>query len=223
MTNPQSTILLGKGDLACKIAQWFLESPSHDLVFVVPVVPEPTWAPSLIDWCVSNDVPFVASGKVDDIPGAVAEHWRVDVAFSSAYDRIIKPWFIDKCGRILNLHNSPLPRYRGMAPINWALKNGEDLHGATIHEITPGIDDGPIIAQVLYSIYPDHDEVHDVFCRSIPFGFAMFTETMPNLHTIQPREQDHKSASYYNKAQTAELGERRDFTRELSIARSARP
>ena len=45
----------------------------------------------------------------------------------------LKQNFIDSCKNIINLHNSPLPKYRGVRPINWALKNGEHSHGVTIH------------------------------------------------------------------------------------------
>ena len=215
----QSTILMGKGALAIEIAEWFHDSPDHDLQLVVPVIPEPTWAPSLADWCAEHDVPIVESGRFHDIPGVRDDDWHVDVAFSCAYDLIIRQWFIDKCGRILNLHNSPLPKYRGMAPINWALKRGERMHGATIHEITAGIDDGPIVSQVQYSIDPAVDEVRDVYERAQRYSLVLFEETMPRLHDITPYEQDHDAAEYFTAEMSADLGDRRDFTREISLNR----
>jgi methionyl-tRNA formyltransferase len=206
-------VLLGKGELAIKIAQWFHESPEHELAHVVPVVPEPSWAPSLIAWCKASGVPYVESGHFSDLPGVRDAGWRTDLAFSCFYDKIIKDWFIAKCGRILNLHNGPLPRYRGVSPINWALKNGEREHGLTIHEITPGIDDGPIVAQALYPIDPEKDEVIDVFKRSLEHGWALFQKTMPRLDSIKAVPQDESKALYYNRQQDHLLGERRGFTR----------
>ena len=88
------------------------------------------------------------SGDYREIPQLGQPGWRPGLAFSVFYDRIIHEPFIGRCDRILNLHNSPLPKYRGVSPINWALKNGEEKHGVTIHEITPRIDDGPVLAQV---------------------------------------------------------------------------
>ena len=61
-------------------------------------------------------MPTVDTGRVEDIPGVDDDGWHIDLAFSCNYDRIIKQWFIDRCGRILNLHNGPLPRYRGWRP-----------------------------------------------------------------------------------------------------------
>jgi methionyl-tRNA formyltransferase len=206
-------VVLGKGELGIKVAGWFLRSQGYELAWVVPAVPEPAWAPSLIAWCKENGVPYVESGHFSDLPGAREQGWRVDLAVSVFYDRIIKDWFIAKCGRILNLHNGPLPRYRGVSPINWALKNGEKEHGLTIHEITPGIDDGPIVAQVKYSIYPETDEVIDVFKRSLEYGWTLFSQTMPMLDRIKAVPQDESKALYYSRKQDDQLGERRGFTR----------
>ncbi|HEO70715.1 MAG TPA: formyl transferase [Candidatus Hydrogenedentes bacterium] len=213
----KSTILLGKGTLAVRVADWFLNSPNYDLVRVVPVMPEPKWTDSLSDWAKAHGIPIVQSGHFGDIPDVEAEDWNVDLAFSVFYDKIIKAWFIDKCTRILNLHNGPLPKYRGVSPINWALKNEETLHGVTIHEITPGIDDGPIIGQVLYSIYPDVDEVITVYRRALEFGWLLFQQTMPLLDQIAPRPQDDSQATYYNAKQNDLLGERRHFTKAESV------
>ena len=110
-----------------------------------------------------------------------------------------------------------------MSPINWALKQGEQLHGVTIHEIVEKIDAGPIISQVMFSIYPDVDEVIDVYRRSLSFGWNLFTQTMPLLHRITPRAQDERSALYYSRNQNTELGDRQFFTRSESSIRSETP
>lgn len=210
-------IFMGKGTLAVRVAGWFLESPDYELVRLVPVIPEPTWTDSLMDWGNQHGIPRVETGHYKDIPNVRDEDWHIDLAFSVFYDKIIRAWFIDKCGQILNLHNSPLPRYRGVSPINWALKNGESKHGATIHEITPGIDDGPIVAQVEYSIYPEFDEVITVYKRALEYGWTLFQQTMPILDTITPAPQDDSQALYYDSSKNGLLGERRYFTKEESL------
>jgi len=208
-------VILGKGSLAIRIADWFRNNEQWELAYVVPVIPEPTWTTSLSDWARSTGVSVVESGHYRDIPGA-RERGVVDLAFSVFYDKIIRSWFIENCGRIVNLHNGPLPRYRGVSPINWALKNGEVEHGVTIHEITAGIDDGPIIAQLKYSIYPEIDEVRDVYRRALEYGWALFEQTMPNLDRITPRPQESENATYYSGEMNRLLGERRSFTRKES-------
>jgi len=213
----KSVVLLGKGDLCIRVGEWFLASDEHELRCVVPAIPEPTWTSSVVSWARARHVPIVEDGRTPSIPGVRGDSWRTDLAFSVFYDRIVQPWFIAKCGRILNLHNGPLPRYRGVSPINWALKNNEREHGVTIHEITPGIDDGPIVSQVRFSIYPDVDEVVDVYRRCLAFGLLLFEQTMPRLDRITARPQDESQAFYYNKDDSPRLGEREGFTRELSV------
>ena len=209
-------VLLGKGSLAVRIAEWFRAAHGYELVRVVPVVPEPAWTDSLIGWAEANGVPVVASGSYRELPGFADDSASLDLVFSVFYDKIIRADFIDRCRRILNLHNGPLPRYRGVSPINWALKNGEEAHGVTIHEITPGIDDGPIVSQLRYSIYPDIDEVGDVYARALDYGHVLFTQTMPMLDRIVARAQDESQATYYSTAENELLGDRRHFTRQAS-------
>lgn len=213
----RSVVLLGKGSLAIRIADWFATQRDYDLRLVVPVIPEPAWTDSLSRWADARRIPLVRSGQYKDIPEVLSDDWHTDLALSVFYDKIIKDWFIKKCAKILNLHNSPLPKYRGVSPINWALKNGEARHGVTLHEITPGIDDGPVYAQLLYSIYPEFDEVKDVYARALAYGWTLFTQTMPLLERITPIPQNHAEATYYNAGQNALLADRRGFTRHESM------
>lgn len=207
----RDVVLLGKGSLAVKVAQWFADSAEYDLAAIVPVVPEPTWTESLAGWARERGVAVVESGHYRDLG-----ELRPDLAVSVFYDKILKAEFIDRCGRIVNIHNGPLPRYRGVSPINWALKNGEREHGVTIHEITPGIDDGPVVAQVKYSIYPEIDEVEDVYARALEYAWTLFEQTMPLLDRIEARPQDESLATYYSAADNDRLGDRRSFTRAAS-------
>jgi methionyl-tRNA formyltransferase len=213
----KDVVLLGKGELAIRIATWFLQSQQYNLTTIVPVVPEPKWTPSLASWGKERGLQVIESGHYQDLPGVYGQDWSVDLAMSVFYDKIIKEWFIRKCGRIINLHNGPLPKYRGVSPINWALKNGESEHGLTIHEITPGIDDGAIIGQLKYSIYPDFDEVIDVYRRAIEYGWALFQQTVPLIDRIKPRPQKDSQATYFSKQDNPLLGERSSFTKEHSL------
>lgn len=214
-----TTVLLGKGTLAVRAAAWLRDRPEFDLSLVVPVIPEPTWTDSLRHWAVGAGVPLVESGNHREVPAGL----EIDLAISIFYDKILKPAFLVRCGRAINLHNSPLPRYRGVSPINWALKNAENHHGVTMHEITPGIDDGPVIGQLTYSIYPEFDEVEDVYRRAVEYGYLLFTQTMPLLDRIEPRPQDVSRATYYSAADNDRLGDRRYFTRAESRRSTGEP
>ncbi len=216
MNQIKNVIILGKGSLAIKIANWFKDNPDYNIICVVPVIPEPTWTDSFKDWAIHNNIPIVKSGDYNQIKNVNEQNWEIDLCFSIFYDKIIKDWFIQKCKKILNLHNAPLPKYRGVQPINWALKNNEEKHGITIHEITPGIDDGPIISQLDYSIYPYFDEVNDVYKRALNYSWNLFEQTMPIIEKIIPKEQDESCATYYSKKQSDQLEERQNFTKESS-------
>ena len=130
--------------------------------------------------------------------------------------RILPSWFIARFGRIYNLHQSALPRYRGVGSINWALANGEREHGATLHELTEDIDAGPMVAQVRYSIYPEFDEVRDVYARGIEYSWTLFRETLPLLDSIEAVPQDEAAATYFSESDRERLGDRRTFTRRES-------
>jgi methionyl-tRNA formyltransferase len=103
----KSVIILGKGTLAIRIAEWFRDSLEYQIHCVVPVIPEPTWTNSLVQWCEENGVRYVPSGHYRYIPCVGADNFGVDLAISVFYDKIIRPWFINKCRRSLNLHNGP--------------------------------------------------------------------------------------------------------------------
>ena len=212
----KEVILMGKGSLAIKIAKWFNQSSDYKLKLIIPVIPEPSWTDSLISWSKQNNIEYIKSGNYREIPEINNENYKIDLVFSVFYDKIIKDFFIKKCDKILNLHNAYLPKYRGVSPINWALKNNENTHGITIHEISPGIDDGRIISQISYSIYPDFDEVRDVYIRSLEYGWTLFNQTIPILDKIIPKIQDESQATYYSLKDSEKLGNRSNFTKQQS-------
>ncbi len=205
-------VVLGKGELAVRVADWFRTNPSYTLGCVVPNQPPSSWTAQLDVWANERGVPVVESGLADDVPLEM-----IDIAVSVTYDKIIRPSFIGRCGRIINIHNGPLPRYRGVNPINWALKNGESEHGVTIHEITPGVDDGPILGQIMFPIDPEMDEVIDVYQRCMDQGWQLFEDVMARFQDIVPEPQDDSQATHYTKKDFPGLRERSFFTRAESI------
>jgi methionyl-tRNA formyltransferase len=85
---------------------------------------------------------------------------RADLLVVCDYGQILAPETLAtaRLGGI-NLHGSLLPKYRGAAPINWALYNGETETGVTVIHMTPRIDAGPCIAQASIAIRPDETAV----------------------------------------------------------------
>jgi len=200
---------MGKGELAIRIGEYFLNSPEYDLQIVIPVIPEPNWTESLVSWAHLMNVPVLESGDISELP----KDFRYDLGFSCYYDKILTTVNLESFHLALNLHNAPLPKYRGVNPINWALKNSEKTHGVTIHQITSGIDDGPIYGQVKFSVDPENDEVIDVYHECLLHGEALFKSLISRLDSIEPIAQDSRQATYYSKKESKYLGERSSFKR----------
>ena len=80
---------------------------------------------------------------------ALWESLDIDLAIVVAYGHLLPPWMIDGCRLgVWNLHFSLLPRWRGAAPVNHALLAGDPETGVSLMRITPGMDAGPVLAQV---------------------------------------------------------------------------
>ncbi len=114
-----------------------------------------------------------------------------------AYGRIIPPWMLalPRLGCI-NLHGSLLPKYRGAAPIQWAVADGEAVTGNTTMLLEEGLDTGPILLQERLEIRPEWTAV-DVFARLAVEGAPLVVKTLQGLAdgTIEPKEQDHAKAT----------------------------
>ena len=207
----KNVVVLGKGALAIKACGWFKASPEYKLLAVVADIPEPTWTESVSEWAVQNEIALITTGNYKDLSEAL----NIDLAVSIFYGKIIKEDFINRCGDIINLHNSPLPKYRGVRPINWALRNNEKTHGVTIHRVTKGIDDGPILGQVVYPIYPDIEEVEDVYNKALDYGWLLFQDVMSKYdYAAKHAKPQEGSYPYYSMNTSKYLGERQDFRRQ---------
>jgi methionyl-tRNA formyltransferase len=113
------------------------------------------------------------------------------------YGRIIPKWMLDlpKFGNI-NLHASLLPKYRGAAPIQWAIANGEDVTGVTTMRIDEGLDTGDILLQKDLAIL-DEDTAETVSPRLAAIGADLMIQTLQGLSegTIRPEPQKNQEAT----------------------------
>lgn len=114
-----------------------------------------------------------------------------------AYGHIIPPWMIalPSLGCV-NLHASLLPKYRGAAPIQWALIRGECTTGVTTMKIDPGLDTGDILLQRAIQIRPD-DTTETLSERLSELGAQLIVETLRGLERgeIEPQPQKHQLAT----------------------------
>lgn len=81
------------------------------------------------------------------------EPYRPDIICLAGFMRILTPHFIDRfAGRMLNIHPSLLPKYRGLNTHARALEAGDEVAGCTVHEVTAALDDGPVLGQAIVPI-----------------------------------------------------------------------
>ena len=115
-----------------------------------------------------------------------------------AYGRIIPPWMLalPRLGCI-NLHGSLLPKYRGAAPIQWAVANGDAFTGNTTMLLEEGLDTGPVLLQQLQEIGPDQTSI-DLFEILAQAGAPLVVQTLDGLQsgTIVPQAQNHSFATF---------------------------
>ena len=120
-----------------------------------------------------------------------------DVILVVAYGRIVPDWMLalPRLGNI-NLHGSLLPKYRGAAPIQWAVANGETHTGVTTMVLEAGLDTGPmLLAQVVPIGVEETSE--DVFEGLAVVGAELMVKTLKGLEdgTVEPVAQDHGLAT----------------------------
>lgn len=116
----------------------------------------------------------------------------------AAYGQILKKRILDiPVYDCLNIHASLLPKYRGAAPINWAIINGEEETGITIMKMEEGLDTGPMILKKETEISWDDDSqaVHD---RLKKMGSELVVEAIRMIQEGKAiyEPQDHKNSSY---------------------------
>ena len=118
------------------------------------------WWPSVQDLCATHQIPVLLDAALDPHSAAVARiaHLRPDYLFSFYYKHLISAEVL-ALGRLgaYNLHGSLLPKFRGRAPINWQLVQGERRSGLTLHEMVARADAGRIASQEEVAVDPDQD------------------------------------------------------------------
>jgi methionyl-tRNA formyltransferase len=115
----------------------------------------------------------------------------------------------------LNIHGSMLPRYRGRAPVNWAILHGEPQTGATLHYMTERADAGDIVDQLAVPILKD-DEARDVFGKVTMAAEIILARSLPGLiNGTAPRVPQQLEAGQYYGRRRPEDG-RIDWTRSAT-------
>jgi len=145
-------------EVAIPTLEWLLAS-EHDLVVVITQPDKPAGRgrnlkqSAVADWAVAQGISVVKPATSDDLIGVINE---LDCVVTIGYGVLLPQHILDlpKHG-FINLHFSLLPAYRGAAPAQRALLNGEEITGVSVFQLEKGMDTGPIYTTLALSISPE--------------------------------------------------------------------
>ena len=155
--------------------------------------------PPVKEYALSIGLPVFQPAKVRDGEAlGILQALNPDLIAVAAYGKIL-PVDILALPRLgcVNVHSSLLPKYRGAAPINWAILNGEDETGVTIMYMAEGMDTGDILTQAKTPIGLNENAAQ-LFVRLADIGAGLLVETVAALEAgkVSPVPQDSARASY---------------------------
>jgi len=152
-------LISGRGSNLEALAEYKRKAvPAYEIVLVVSNVPE---ARGLVlakrfgiqTW--SHTHKGIERADFDRLVDAELKRHGVEMIVLAGYMRLLSAGFIDEwAGRILNIHPSLLPAYKGLDTHSRALLAGEEFAGCSVHVVTEELDDGPVIAQTKVKILP---------------------------------------------------------------------
>ncbi len=96
----------------------------------------------------------------------------------AGYMRILTPWLVEQWnGRMINIHPALLPHFKGLHTHERAIEAGHEEHGATVHWVTPGVDEGEVIAQARVPVMP-HDTAETLAARVLVEEHRLYPEAV---------------------------------------------
>ena len=180
-------LFMGTPDFAVASLSALLEA-GHDICGVFTQLDKPKnrgmklQASPVKEFALAHDIPVFQPLKMRDgeAMGYIQER-KPELIVVAAYGRILPGDILDypPCGCI-NVHSSLLPKYRGAAPINWAILNGDKTTGVTIMHMAPALDAGDIILQRETAIGPD-ETAPELFQRLAELGGGLLVEAVEQI------------------------------------------
>ncbi len=160
---------------------------------------ENVWFGSVAKLCENRQIPYLTP-TASELAGLIPRIQRLapDYLFSFYYRHMI-PAKLLACAKIaaLNMHGSLLPKYRGRAPVNWAILHGETETGATLHVMEAKPDAGDIVGQSAIPIGPD-ETATDVFSKVSKAAVEVIYQVLPELMQGRvPKEPNELSKGSY--------------------------
>jgi methionyl-tRNA formyltransferase len=202
---PLRVIFMGTADLSCDSLRALMESPGCQVVAVVTQPDRPKGRdlklqPSPVKvLALRTNLPVLQPERArDEAFLSALRDLQPDLIAVAAYGQILPQSLLDlpryDC---LNVHTSLLPKYRGAAPIQWAILNGDAETGVTIMKMDAGLDTGDILAQSKTPIQPEDNSetLHDRLAR---LGAELLVKTIPEYVAgrIPAQPQPSEGVSY---------------------------
>lgn len=117
----------------------------------------------------------------DEAIDQVLEAWQTDIVCLAGFMRIFTPGFVERWqGRIINIHPSLLPLYRGLDTHARALADKVSEHGCSVHFVTPELDEGPVILQAKVPVLPN-DTPETLASRVLAEEHRLYPEALRRL------------------------------------------
>src|SRR5580700_10422677 len=161
---------------------------------------EEIWWRSCADLAAQHGVP-VYFDESSESAGPKIGAMNPSIIYSFSYRHLIPETVLELASRgAYNFHPSLLPAYRGRAPINWVLVNGEREAGVTLHHMVARADAGDIVGQRAVAI-DDSDNALTLYRKLVPLGVELIDELHPKIvaGTAPRRKMDISKGSYFGR------------------------
>jgi methionyl-tRNA formyltransferase len=154
-------------------------------------------APPVKKFALQNDLQVFQPTKIKTLESLeLFQTHQADVAVVVAYGRILPESFLQAFSKgAINVHFSLLPKYRGAAPVNWAMVNGEEKTGVTTMQMDAGLDTGGILLQRETEIGRDETAI-ELMERLSVTGADLLSETLAMYNELTPQPQNNSEATF---------------------------
>ncbi|HKU17247.1 MAG TPA: formyltransferase [Steroidobacteraceae bacterium] len=178
-----SAVVFGYGDVGVRCTRVLL-ARGVDVRLIVTHEDDPLetrWYSSLADFATEAGIPVIAPARPDERLAVRVRALAPDFIFSFYYRQLLPGALLEIPGSgALNMHGSLLPRFRGRAPVNWAVLHGATQTGATLHYMSSRADAGDIVDQAAVPI-GENDTAHEVFLRVTDAAETVLKRSLPLL------------------------------------------
>ena len=205
---PLRIIFMGTADLACASLRALCRETSFQVITVVSQPDKPKGRDMKLqptpvkELALAEGLPVLQPRRARDEEFiAQLRALQPDLIVVAPYGQILPQTLLDipRLG-CLNVHTSLLPKYRGAAPIQWAILDGESETGVTIMKMDAGLDTGPMVSTTRTAITPE-DNAQTLHDRLAALGGELLVETIPDYAAgkIVPTPQPAEGATYARK------------------------